>query len=117
MVSSNAEGAVWGAGPPGSESPMTTSIHRSGRIPADQTSATARLSVRRAAGAAAVVLCFLALPSCGDDDDSPDQTEGPAPTGANQSPEGNVDVTMSIAEPDVAGSNLGALSSQAPYNS
>ncbi len=65
-----------------------------------------------------VCLFGLSAAACGDDDDgTPSEQQSPGPTGANQTPEGNVDVTNSIAEPEVQGSNLGELSSQAPYNS
>lgn len=63
--------------------------------------------------AVVAALSLVAVASCGDDDD--DEPVTPA-TGANEVSQGNVDVTSSIAEPGVPGSNLGAVASEAPYN-
>ena len=73
---------------------------------------TPLVTSRRLVAVAVAVLVGLA--GCGDDDDG--TPSSPAPTGANDAPEGNVDVTSSIAEPGVPASNIGALDSQAPYD-
>lgn len=95
---------------------MATSLHQSVRQLKGRRAAVGRPG-RRLAAVAAALVCVLAVTACGDDDDAPGEPEAPAPTGANQSPEGNVDVTSSIADPDVAASNLGNLDGQAPFNS
>lgn len=63
---------------------------------------------------AVTVAGVFGVSACGDDDGG---DETPAPTGANDTPEGVTDVTSSIVDPQIEGSNVAAVASDAPFNS
>ena len=64
----------------------------------------------------ALTSLFASCDDDGADREEPAGTVGVVATAANEPPEGDTDSRGTTVEPGVPASNLGALTSQAPYN-